>query len=911
MSKDVRQESQPTIAETTLAGAVHPLDTDGQLLALNIAPGLDANDPGRVADADNTQETRETSAALPQVAGYEILGILGRGGMGIVYKARQQGLNRLVALKMILAGSHAGPELFARFRTEAEAVARLQHPNIVQIYEIGEAGGHPFFSLEFVNGGSLARQLTGAPQPPHQAAELVHTLAQAMHVAHQHGIVHRDLKPGNILLQKVDSPPRAKPPVASRKTDRERSPAADYWPLTSDYFPKISDFGLAKRLDDQSGQTQSGSIVGTPNYMAPEQAEGKVKETGPPVDIYALGAILYELLTGRAPFRGESVLDTLNQVRTQEPVPPKQLQPRVPRDLETICLKCLQKEPRKRYAGADVLAEDLRRFKSGEPILARPVSAPERFWRWCGRNPKLAILSGAVALLLLTVAVSSLGFAWQLKQEQGATLEALKQADANARAEAAARRLAEERATLARDQHGAAIDQVVRLVEKLQKTLSRKVGGPESERADPALRQELNALAMEGLSEMARDMKRSGLTSFSMLRAHYQMGTLFRRLGEGDRALAQYEQALESVQGVARDEPENDKARGNLAFILAAIGRLVLEWKGDCPKARDFFRQALEVQEDLQAHPRSGFYKETDHCRLLSGYHHDLGVAYVHLGNPGAARAEFLQTLALREMWAGADPDNLQARSFLAEACNSLGDVSWRLGDLAAMVKHFDRCLEICESLAEEHPNDRSYKKDLAEVCATYGDARLRQGKTKEANADYQRALLVLQHLAAENSEDVGLPSALARANYRLGTTLLKLGKQAEAGKSFREASRLYEQLRSAERGNVPLEADLIVALARCARCREAAEHAEELSRRQPQNGEVLLRVARCYALCASATGAGSAERRRLLEQSIRSLRALIEQGYHDRIALHTDPDLDRLRDDPELGTLLAQIKDR
>jgi WD40 repeat protein/tetratricopeptide (TPR) repeat protein len=304
------------------------------------------------------------------VPGYEVLGELGRGGMGVVYRARQVKADRVVALKMILAGAHAGPEELARFRTEVEAVARLSHPNIVQIYEVGEHNGLPFFSLEFCPGGNFDGRLSGTPLPPREAAALVQTLARAIQAAHVKGVVHRDLKPANVLL-------------------------------AEDGTPKVTDFGLAKKLDE-AGRTQSGAVVGTPSYMAPEQAAGRAT-VGPAADVYALGAILYECLTGRPPFRGATALETLEQVCGQEPVPVRRLQPKVPRDLETICLKCLHKEPARRYASAADLADDLRRFLSGEPIRARPVGRLERGWRWCRRNPATAA-AAAVALAVAVVA---------------------------------------------------------------------------------------------------------------------------------------------------------------------------------------------------------------------------------------------------------------------------------------------------------------------------------------------------------------------------------------------------------------------------------------------------------------------------------------------------------------------------
>jgi WD40 repeat protein/tRNA A-37 threonylcarbamoyl transferase component Bud32 len=334
-------------------------------------------------------------AEWPAMADYELLGVLGRGGMGVVYKARQKSLNRLVALKMILAGPHAHEIDRKRFLVEAEAVAQLDHPNIVQIHEVGTHAGLPYLSLEYIDGGSLAQKLDGTPQPPPEAARLVEVLACAVHFAHQHGIIHRDLKPANVLLQ---------------------TPAAD-----PSAIPKIADFGLAKRVESPGSMTATGAILGTPSYMAPEQAEGK-KAIGPATDVYALGAILYELLTGRPPFRAATMLDTVLQVLNDEPVPPRQLQSRVPRDLETICLKCLQKDPRKRYGSAEALADDLDRCLTDRPILARPVGRLERTWRWCRRNP---VVAGLLAVVAGCIVVAG----WLLNQERTQTLANLARAE--------------------------------------------------------------------------------------------------------------------------------------------------------------------------------------------------------------------------------------------------------------------------------------------------------------------------------------------------------------------------------------------------------------------------------------------------------------------------------------------------
>jgi WD40 repeat protein len=391
----------------------------------------------------------------PLVPGYEILYEVGRGGMGVVYKARQISLNRPVALKMILAGPHAGPQERERFRREAEAVAQLQHSHIVQIFEIGEANGYLYLALEFVEGGSLAQYLTGTPWNPTDAAVLIESLASAVHYAHTQGVVHRDLKPGNVLLADEDGGRSARPARAGQTASAGSPPLLP----PAAFHPKITDFGLAKRLDDSANPdgTKSGAVMGTPSYIAPEQASGKTRDVGPTADIYSLGAILYELLTGRPPFFGETPLDTVLQVIHDDPVPPKRLQPTIPRDLETICLKCLEKSPAKRYTTASALADDLRRFRCGEPIKARPLGAWGRGVKWARRHPSLAALglvtvAATVALVgVLSVAYARVRDAVAQKQQEVEIARRAREMEARERerAEALARDNEEKRQTVA------------------------------------------------------------------------------------------------------------------------------------------------------------------------------------------------------------------------------------------------------------------------------------------------------------------------------------------------------------------------------------------------------------------------------------------------------------------------------
>jgi tRNA A-37 threonylcarbamoyl transferase component Bud32/tetratricopeptide (TPR) repeat protein len=408
--------------------AEHPALADRLRACLDLMRVVDQAAIGALAGA-----LKEEDLLLPgeppllpvrTVGDYELLSEIARGGMGVVYKARQRWLNRIVALKMIGQGEHTDRAHRARFLVEAEAVARLRHPNIVQIYDFGASGDRPFVALEFLEGGSLADRLKGTTQPARAAAELVATLASAMHAAHQAGIVHRDLKPSNVLFDR-------------------------------DGTPKIADFGLAKRLEVEQHETQSGQVMGTPSYMSPEQAQGQVRQIGPPTDVYALGATLYEMLTGRPPFKTPSTMETLHQVIHDDVLPPSKLRVRLPRDLETICLKCLEKEPQKRYASAQELADDLRRYLEDRPIRARRTPGLERFTKWLRRHPATATLTG-LALAGTAIAVA-LGLRFDAERKDTLRYEARRVADLGARcdqelflaqAEAAEKQWPEARLTL-------------------------------------------------------------------------------------------------------------------------------------------------------------------------------------------------------------------------------------------------------------------------------------------------------------------------------------------------------------------------------------------------------------------------------------------------------------------------------
>jgi serine/threonine protein kinase/Tfp pilus assembly protein PilF len=564
--------------------------------------------------------------------GYEIRGELGRGGMGVVYKARQTRLKRLVALKMILAGRHAGAEQLARFRTEAQAAARLKHPNIVQVYEVGAHEGLPFLSLEFVDGDRLDRRLGGASLPPRVAAELIERLALAVHAAHQQGIVHRDLKPANILLERDGDGPAGLG------------------------IPKITDFGLAKQSDAEE-LTATDAVLGTPSYMAPEQAAGKTRDVGPGADIYALGAILYEALTGRPPFRGATLTETLAQVRDREPLPPTRLKPQVPRDLETVCLKCLQKEPARRYASAFALAEDLRRFQNDEPILARPVGQAERLWRWCRRNPAVARLSAALLLALVGGLLGVTLLWWHAEFERAAAVDARQRAD----------RLRDE----ARHQQTVAEEQT-------------RVARAETDKANREANK-ANRTA-QVLAEIFKTADPLGIDGIPLLKA---------RAGE---ALTVPEILKRGAEKVSRDLANEPEAQAKLLDTLGSVYCTL----GMPTEARPLLEKALELRQHLL--PK-------DHPDLAATLHNLAWLRHM-TGDYDAAERLYREALAIRRSHAETDP--------LAPA-STLFNLGWLLADLEDFVAAADSFKEAVDlRLAALGPDNRDVAMARGGLAASY-----------------------------------------------------------------------------------------------------------------------------------------------------------------------------------------------
>ncbi|MBX9625446.1 MAG: protein kinase, partial [Gemmataceae bacterium] len=833
----------------------------------------------------------------PTVPGYEILGELGRGGMGVVYKARHVRLHRVVALKMVLAGAHAGAERLARFFTEAEAVAQLAHPGIVQIYEVGEHDGLPYFSLEFVDGGSLSQRLGGKPLTAKEAAGMVRLLAEAMASAHAKGVVHRDLKPANILL-------------------------------TVDGQPKITDFGLAKRLESDASQTRSGTLMGTPNYMAPEQARGDTHSVGPSADVWALGVILYECLTGRTPFVGTSIINTLRQVQGHEPVPPSRLEPGTPADLETICLKCLQKEPAKRYDGARELADDLARFQAGRPIVARPVGAAERLWRWCRRNPRVAGLTAAVALLLVTVAAGSVVVAYRIAREREAAVAARDLADRKAQDELAARTLADqkardeqaareqadksaaearaarakadENAKVANDQATLALSTLQILVDKVQTQLD---DAPRTQK----LKGELLRTALDGLKQVARHAEKSASTEATMAAAYMRMGQMFRQLGDSEEAFKQFQLCHAITQKRAADNPTWDTSQSNLAATLTVLGDMSQELRRDMAAALDYYRKARDIRERIHTRPQGGERKVDPLLakQALAEAHTKVAVAVLSLGDPAASAADFGKALALREELVRDFPKNDAYRQGLAQASNALAEVAFRTGDRARARDYYAKCLAERDRLAAAKPDGAVLKRELAVACGFFGEFLLRCGDAAGARPLLDRALSLARELAEADPENAEYQRDLAQAHYRLGVLDRATGSPATAA-HFRDCLAIREA-QAKDGKNEKRQGELMLALAGAGEHARAAALAETVGKAGAKDPEVLVEVGRALAGCAAAADS-PALREEYAKRAVGAVAAALAAGYRDRVDLETEPDLEPVRGRPEFQALVAKL---
>ena len=745
---------------------------------------------------------------------YELLGELGRGAMGVVYKARERALDRIVAIKVILAGPHAGQDRLDQAYREARAIARLQHPNIVQIHEIGEEDGRPFLCMEYVDGPGLDRLLRrwqgqGSPGlAPDVAANLLQTVARAVHYAHQQGIVHRDLKPANILMRGAVG---ESPHTSARETE---SAGLDLQSVV----PKIADFGLAKFLDSPAGATCTGQLVGTPSFMAPEQADGRVDEVGPAADVYALGVILYELLAGRPPFQATTVQLSLELTRTAEPLPPRRWRPNLPRDLQTICLKCLAKEPGGRYASALALAEDLRRYLAGEPIRAVAATRYERLAKWVKRRP---VVAGLLAALMIVLAGGVTGIIWQWQRAEQNAATALE----NARDFKLERDKAiEERGRAERHLKSAreSIDELAKLGDRLW-------AQARTNRTGKVLLEKVLAFYQEVLKDESTDPA----VRLSTAQVCGQVSQIRHTLGQLDRAVEACEQESSLLAGLVKENPDNayyelrlGESLRNRAHILRDLGK--------SQQALALYRDAAKLGEQLLVRtPTDPGYQDYLANTLLNTV-----TVLPQNEHVQEIEAMYRRAVELVQSALQTHPDDVGYRNELALCLEGQGIFNLERNQPALAEENLRSSIEIRESLHKAGKLDRWAERYLGRAYSGLGLVVARRGRSSEAMEIYAKAEAIQNRLTKENPAGVFFRGDLSRTLTRRGRLQWSLANYSGAAQSYRQAVQVDPE--SADANNL-----LAWFLATCPEpgfrdSREAVRQAKIALAAKPTSGEIL-----------------------------------------------------------------------
>jgi serine/threonine-protein kinase len=874
---DLPDDLSSICPECSITGEIPPPPTESAPGAhmLEILLGAAPNDRTPVSPVSGSEPSASPPTEVqPVIPGYEILGELGRGGMGVVYKARHRGLKRLVALKVLRETEHTGKDQLQRFRAEAEAAARLQHPNIVQIHEVGEENSRPYIVLELAVGGSLEKRLAGTPLPPRAAAQLVRILAQAMDYAHKRGVIHRDLKPSNVLLQ-----------AAEGATDDSNKPLslADFQTT----IPKISDFSLAKQLGTDSHQTHTGVILGTPSYMAPEQAKGQAGAAGPAVDIYALGAILYEVITGRPPFRAATLLETLEQVRSEEPVPPKRIQPGLPRDLQTICLKCLEKSPRQRYETAADLAADLERFLDNTPIRARPAGPGERLVKWARRRPTLAALAVVSGMAVIAASVGILIHNNQLREQVRQTeMKEIQARKEQARADANYR---DASATLNQ------------MLARLQQMGLADV---------PRLRELQQQLLEDALAFYQRAFQQlddpDPAVRLDVATAYQKTATIQNLLGRQELASENFHRAIDLLGSLPEDIRNRAENRGRLADCCLGLG--------DSIKPREDAEQWLKKAIDLREQISRSQPQDADLQFAVAITHHHLGSLYQVAARLQLSEAEHNQAVALLDRLTREHPSNETYQAQLADSCINLAGIYQGTERPPRAAEYYKKASEILEVFVKKNPSELRYQTSLAALCLNWGNLRY-VGIDAPVSLDrYTRAIEICNAVLRQEPRHSFARYVLLNAS---GARSLLYNDRQQYAEALADYDRVVELSEGADKDyHEGMRTAFIV---RAGDYLKATSMADALSQNPKADNDALYAMARAYSLAIEAakkdTRRESSERNRLASQfTARSLALLARvkaKGYFNdpgrRAHLQNTADLASVRSSHEFRKLVEQ----
>jgi tetratricopeptide (TPR) repeat protein/predicted Ser/Thr protein kinase len=798
---------------------------------------------------------------MPAVPGFEILKELGRGTFGVVYLARQAGLDWLVALKMVLYRTHESSEVLERFRAEARALARVPHPNIVQIRSVGEHDGLPYFVLEYVGGGTLRDALRAGPKPPHVAADVVESLARALHHAHSEGIIHRDLKPANILL-------------------------------TPEGVPKVADFGLAKSLDLGFAPTRSGYLMGTLLYMSPEQVLAK-KDLGAPSDQYALGVILYELLTGHQPFKGASDLDTMEQIAYHDAVPPSRSQPRVPRDLDVICLKCLEKDPMRRYPDCFELAEELRRFQIGARLKYHPVLFDvDRFRRWSRRNRRIAALSATVLGLLVTLSIVLATATFLI-------------ARARDRAETERDR-AEGLAVEASKNQLLALGTYRDVLVRFDSALGDR---PDLAQVRRAMLEDTKA-KIEAFRDHIKKLKLHNAGASD--EADRYLAASYQRLGDIDvelrgvpAALENYHEALAITDALLKKDPRNPGFVRNSAIIHNLLGDVCLNHRFDATTARKHYALSLELRKEWARLARNGAPGELDKAvHAQANTYGLLALTSLRQGDPARARRELHEERKLRGSLSPSYVQGGEALALKMERAgmeDRLGEVAFKLRDPRGAFQGYDAALAIRKTLPD--PTSLGSASGLALSYEYLGDVNLYLAGAPEISRQrFQDALELFERLRAEFPMSLSLKKATAHVLYRLGEAYRQLAQPEKSREFYNRSRMLREEILRVDPEDTDAMIDLAIVRARCGAYDEAVQLARKARGQAPDDAGALFHIACAFAQCV-------AHQKAFADEAVRALEQAAAHGWQDYVSIQTDPDLIPIQQEPGLRRLVDDIK--
>jgi eukaryotic-like serine/threonine-protein kinase len=864
-----------------------------------------------------TVDYRPISEAAGTVIGpYKLLQQIGEGGFGVVYMAEQEKpVRRMVALKIIKAGMDTA-SVIARFESERQALALMDHPNIAKVFDAGATeSGRPYFVMELVRGVPITDFCDSNHMTAEPRLRLFVDVCHAIQHAHHKGVIHRDIKPSNVLVTLHDGVP----------------------------VVKVIDFGVAKatvqKLTEKTLFTAFGQMVGTPAYMSPEQAEMSGLDIDTRTDVFALGVLLYELLTGTTPLESKRLREAgyaemQRLIREEEPPRPsnrlsslgdsatvlagnrgldvKRLSRLLAGDLDWMVMKALEKDRTRRYETPGAFAEDVQRYLNREAIVARPPSAIYKFRKFAQRNRAAATTAAVVATVLLAGSAVSV---WQAvratRAEQRAADElgrAIK-AEADAKAErdkvAAAEReavAAQERASEAFKQSRVLMQAFGNLIDEVQRRLGDAPGMQ-------ALKLSLLQSSLQSLEKFASGGGDSREFSQSTAAAYLQMGRLFQQLGQGEQAFAQFQKCHEIVASLAAKNPSDEVALANLSATYVVLGEMSLELRRDLPASLDFYQKALRLRKELSERAPSGRLDPVKVKQDLAETYTRIGVTYLRLGEPARAAEYFRDAAAIRAELAARDEKNLTFQLDVARSHNALGEVQFRVHDWRAAKVQFGKALAANERVQLAEPANPRNGWELANTLGNFGLFALRTGDLAEAEKHLMRAQELMAELAVLDPKNAMYRRYLALANYRCGTLARRQGDKSAADRWNLECLRIREELASADAKSERRQMELLLIRARTGGHREMADGAAKILAKPDVDREVLVELAQCYSQATASVPDDPALRRRYLDQSLDLLRRARTLGYKDLVVLETDPDLDAVRGEPGFRALLTETK--